>query len=211
MDNMSCFGYNSDKDLIKINQVLDAIRGIDYQTNLSISFKNTIRKFDKNELMNDITTYIKFICDEHLNSLEECQVAYRIKSKQSILMKFDKYYPNTEYDKCFNDILGLCIICKNYDFVSKINEQNLKIIDMRNGKRNNDGYRAIHLYYQRDRKHYPIEIQVVTEHDHIFNKWLHTYVYKYKSGEIGIRLRELYDNNMIDDENAFIKYLKEMI
>lgn len=39
-------------------------------------------------------------------------------------------------------------------------------MDLRNGKMIDDGYRAIHLYYQRDNLAYPIEIQLWCEDDY---------------------------------------------
>lgn len=35
-----------------------------------------------------------------------------------------------------------------------------RVVDLRNGKQVDDGYRAIHLYYQRDSLAYPIEVQL---------------------------------------------------
>ena len=34
---------------------------------------------------------------------------------------------------------------------------------MSKGKSNDDGYRGVHVYYQKDNKHYPIEIQFINE------------------------------------------------
>lgn len=57
-----------------------------------------------------------------------------------------------------------------------------------------DGYRAIHMYYQKDHYHYPIEVQFMTLKDRNFNEWLHVYLYKYTSDNtIGIKLKTLYD------------------
>ena len=49
----------------------------------------------------------------------------------------------------------------------------------------------------------PIQVQFFTERDYIFNMWLHKYVYKYKDNSIGIKLRELYDKNIIMIEEDF--------
>ena len=42
----------------------------------------------------------------------------------------------------------------------------------------NDGYRGVHVYYQKSGKHYPIEIQFNTLFDRQLNNWLHDYLYK---------------------------------
>ena len=44
---------------------------------------------------------------------------------------------------------------------------------MSKGKSNDDGYRGVHVYYQKDNKHYPIEIQFNTYSDRQLNDWLH--------------------------------------
>lgn len=46
-------------------------------------------------------------------------------------------------------------------------------MDLRNGKEEDDGYRPIHLYYQKDNLAYPIEIQLWCGKDYSFNIWSH--------------------------------------
>lgn len=194
----------------KLNNIIDIISKINYTTLLNISFKNTLRKFDKTELFADIKNYRRYLYDFISSNSDDILAECRIKATQSMQLKYDKYYPSTELDKCFNDILGIMLIVDNYNDFKEFVRDNTKLIDMSNGKRVDDGYRAIHLYYQTDRKHYPIEIQLVTQRDRIFNEWLHIFVYKYKDREIGIKLKEIYDNGLITNEEDFIKYLKEM-
>lgn len=200
-----------DENFQKLNNVIDIISKINYKSSLNISFKNTLRKFDKAELFADLKKYIKYIKEFSIINLSDLEIGYRIKAIQSMLLKYDKYYPSTELDKCFNDVLGIMLIVDNYNDFKEFTRDNIKLIDMSKGKRVDDGYRAIHLYYQDDRKHYPVEIQLVTQRDRVFNEWLHTYVYKYKDNVIGIKLKEFYDNNLITNEKDFIRYLKEMI
>ncbi|HAT4364693.1 TPA: hypothetical protein I9148_002243 [Clostridium perfringens] len=126
---------------------------------------------------------------------------YRIKSIQSINLKYDRYYPSKEINSCFNDILGIRMIVDNYDI--NIKNDKIRHVDMSKGKKNDDGYRGYHIYYKKSNYHYPIEVQFFTERDYIFNMWLHKYVYKYKDNSIGIKLRELYDKNIIMTEEDF--------
>lgn len=65
------------------------------------------------------------------------------------MLKFDKYYPNVEVNKCFNDILGIRIILNSYKSILEQNLNAFKVDDMINGKDNDDGYRGLHLYYQK--------------------------------------------------------------
>lgn len=49
--------------------------------------------------------------------LEEVALDYRVKSIESILSKYDRYYPNTQTRKVFNDILGFRAFCDSYDSI----------------------------------------------------------------------------------------------
>lgn len=49
---------------------------------------------------------------------------------------------------------------------------------MSKGKSNDDGYRGIHVYYQKDNYYYSIEIQLNTYYDIQFNDCLHDKFYK---------------------------------
>ena len=105
---------------------------------------------------------------------------YRIKSVQSSVLKYHRYYPDHQARKVFDDLLGFRSLCDNYEDVLALHEiPELRVADMSQGKANDDGYRGIHVYYQLDGHHYPIEIQYNTYYDRQFNNWLHKYIYKY--------------------------------
>ena len=82
---------------------------------------------------------------------------------------------------------------------------------MTKGKSNDDGYRGYHIYYRRSNYHYPIEIQFFTNKDFKFNIWLHTYVYKYKDNDIGVKLRKMYDSDKINDKKDFERCLEYVL
>lgn len=89
--------------------------------------------------------------------------------------------------------------------------ENVRIADMRNGKAKDDGYRAIHLYFQKDHRNYPIEIQIMTSRDRQFNEWLHIFLYKYvPNTNIGKELRNMYDKGLIKSEYDFRKEMKKL-
>lgn len=79
---------------------------------------------------------------------------------------------------------------------------------MRRGKKIDDGYHAIHLYYQKDNLSFPIEVQLWCGEDYQFNIWSHRYVYKYKNVEIGKLLYQEYINKQFNDEQGFLNRLK---
>lgn len=82
---------------------------------------------------------------------------------------------------------------------------------MSSGKKNDDGYRGYHIYYKKSNYHYAIEVQFFTERDYILNMWLHKYVYKYKDNMIGIKLKDLYDKGIIQNEDNFKEELEKGI
>ena len=181
-----------------INKLVRSLDSVSYETKLGKNLKNTLRKVDRNELMEELKDYRLF-----LKKRKDILVdyTYRIKSIQSINLKYDRYYPSKEINACFNDILGIRMIVENYDI--NIKNDKIRHVDMSKGKKNDDGYRGYHIYYKKSNYHYPIEVQFFTERDYIFNMWLHKYVYKYKDNSIGIKLRELYDKNIIMTEEDF--------
>ncbi|HFD2029976.1 MAG: hypothetical protein ACLSBN_06805 [Clostridium perfringens] len=181
-----------------INKLVRSLDSVSYETKLGKNLKNTLRKVDRNELMEELKDYRLFL-KKRKDILSD--YTYRIKSIQSINLKYDRYYPSKEINACFNDILGIRMIVDNYDI--NIKNDKIRHVDMSKGKKNDDGYRGYHIYYKKSNYHYPIEVQFFTERDYIFNMWLHKYVYKYKDNSIGIKLRELYDKNIIMTEEDF--------
>lgn len=106
----------------------------------------------------------------------------------------------------------IILILKDYTEVLIKDLSIFKVADMRNGKVNNDGYKGIHLYYQKSNKYYPIEIQINSKFDRTFNDWLHIHLYKHTdNNDIGILLRKKYDNNEIKNENEFKETLKNVL
>lgn len=190
-------------DTKKLIRTLDAIS---YETKLGKNLKNTLRKVDKNLLMDELNDYRLFL-KKRRRLLD--QYTYRIKSLQSIKLKYDRYYPTKEIGTCFNDILGIRIIVLDYDI--NLSNENIRHVDMSNGKKKDDGYRGYHIYYKKSNFHYPIEVQFFTERDYIFNMWLHKYVYKYKDNMIGIKLKDLYDKGIIQNEDDFKEELEKCI
>ena len=83
---------------------------------------------------------------------------------------------------------------------------------MTKGKANDDGYRGVHVYYQRDPNYYPIEIQFNTLYDRQLNNWLHDYVYKKNYPlSIGKELRKQYENGKIKNLKEFEEVLQNVL
>ena len=84
---------------------------------------------------------------------------------------------------------------------------------MTKGKAIDDGYRGgVHVYYQKNGKHYSIEIQFNTLYDRQLNNWLHDYLYKKEYPiEIGKIIRDKYEKGFIRSKNDFEEALKNVL
>ena len=186
-----------------INEILEynglsveILRSFSYKSQLGMSLKRTLRHFDKDELLSEIFDYTDWLADKGISEI--VSLDYRIKALKSIELKYNRYYPNRQVDKTFNDILGMRAICSDYTSILNCDSKEFHIADMSNGKKNDDGYRGVHVYYQIDNYHYPIEIQFNTVFDRQLNDWLHDYLYKKNySLSYGKDIRLLYEQGYI--------------
>lgn len=87
-----------------------------YKTSLGKSLKNTLRKFDKEELFEELRDAIRY----YTTIAGEIPYENRIKAIQSCELKYSKYYPDMNVEKAFNDILGIRITVISYDIVDCI-------------------------------------------------------------------------------------------
>lgn len=144
--------------------------------------------------------------------LSNIALDYRIKCIDSILMKYDRYYPDHQTRKVFNDILGFRAFCDSYEQVLELESNQFRIADMSTGKAVDDGYRGVHIYYQKSGKHYPIEIQFNTLYDRQLNNWLHDYLYKKNyHNNVGKIIRDKYESGMIRNEKEFVEVLEDVL
>ena len=121
-------------------------------------------------------------------------------------------YPDHQTRKVFNDILGFRAFCDSYDQILDEDSSQFRIADMSSGKAVDDGYRGIHVYYQKSGKHYPIEIQFNTLFDRQLNNWLHDYLYKKSYPiETGCIMREKYESGLIRNEHECKKVLNNVL
>ncbi len=191
----------------------NALEQLSYPSNLGKSLKNTLRKFDKNDIIEEIFRvrefYLKILLDIDL------QLEHRIKSVSSSKLKYERYFPSREVFKVYNDLLGIRVVVDDYKVVEKYLEINpifKEIADMRNGKAEDDGYRGIHIYYQMSKYHYPIEIQINTNFDRKLNDWLHMDIYKQLDDFVlGKILRRQYEKGLIRNKSEFDKEVERYV
>ena len=200
-----------DEQLLKLNGLsLSILESLSYESHLGISLKRNLHYFDKDSLIDELEAMTEWLDEQEIFS--DIALDYRIKSLDSILLKYERYYPNHPARKVFNDILGFRAFCDDYSQVLSFDSEQFRVADLTNGKAEDDGYRGAHVYYQKSGKHYPIEIQFNTLYDRQFNNWLHDYLYKkHYPAAVGKMLRDKYENGLISNGAAFKEALKDVL
>lgn len=190
---------------------ISILEKLSYKSELGINLKKNLHYFEKEKILKEIIK-VNEQYDEFAE-LHNLALDYRIKSVQSAMLKYDRYYPDHQARKVFDDLLGFRSLCDNYEDVLALKSiSELRVADMSSGKAKDDGYRGIHVYYQKDGYHYPIEIQYNTYYDRQFNNWLHKFIYKknYKD-EVGLQLRKMYESAKIQIEQDFKEALENVL
>ena len=163
----------------------------------------SLRSTPLNAILDDIAKYRSSYIDV---LVQENLIGSRFKSEDSITRKYEKTLrTGGGFKQCFNDVLGFRL---HFDDYPEEYPDYFRVVDLRKGKMIDDGYRAIHLYYQRDNLAYPIEVQLWCGRDFSFNIWSHQYVYKYKTPEIGKLLYQEYSSGIIQTEQEFLTRLQ---
>lgn len=180
---------------------------LSYRSTLGKSLKQiSLRNTPLERILKDISQYR----EGYINTVvQENLIGFRFKSDDSIIRKYEKTLKtNGGFKQCFNDILGFRL---HFDSYPDTFPDYFRVVDLRNGKHIDDGYRAIHLYYQRDSFSYPIEIQLWCGDDYRFNVWSHQYIYKYHSPDVGRMLYQEYSAGRITSELQFQKRVEQEV
>lgn len=187
------------------------LEDLSYRSNLGINLKKNLHYFKKQDLFNEVEKVNSWY--DNCTFLHELALDYRIKSIQSAQLKYEKYFPDHQTRKVFDDLLGFRSLCDSYEDVLVLKKyEKIRVADMSLGKAQDDGYRGVHVYFQLDSYHYPIEIQYNTYFDRQFNNWLHKYFYKKNYEDIvGRCLREMYECAKIQTEKEFKEALQHVL
>lgn len=199
------------EQLLRMNglsmEILDALS---FESHLGVPLKRNLHYFDKDLLISELITMTEWLDEQEI--LSDIALDYRVKSLDSILLKYERYYPEHQTRKLFNDILGFRAFCDSYSQVLEGEIFQFRIADMTSGKAVDDGYRGVHVYYQKSGRHYPIEIQFNTLFDRQLNNWLHEYLYKKNYPiEIGKIIREKYESGFVRNEQDFKEVLNNVL
>lgn len=199
------------EQLLRMNglsmEILDALS---FESHLGVPLKRNLHYFDKDLLISELITMTEWLDEQEIFS--DIALDYRVKSLDSILLKYERYYPEHQTRKVFNDILGFRAFCDSYSQVLEGEIFQFRIADMTSGKAVDDGYRGVYVYYQKSGRHYPIEIQFNTLFDRQLNNWLHEYLYKKNYPiEIGKIIREKYESGFVRNEQDFKEVLNNVL
>ena len=199
------------EQLLRMNglsmEILDALS---FESHLGVPLKRNLHYFDKDLLISELITMTEWLDEQEI--LSDIALDYRVKSLDSILLKYERYYPEHQTRKVFNDILEFRAFCDSYSQVLEGEIFQFRIADMTSGKAVDDGYRGVHVYYQKSGRRYPIEIQFNTLFDRQLNNWLHEYLYKKNYPiEIGKIIREKYESGFVRNEQDFKEVLNNVL
>ncbi|MBR2824394.1 MAG: hypothetical protein IKE24_12000 [Clostridia bacterium] len=190
---------------------VDILESLSCKSELGLNLKKTLRHISRERMEDELIRVSSWYDSQEI--LRELALDLRIKSVESGMLKYDRYYPDKEISKTFNDLLGFRSILDSYEEMDELRTNKLfRFADMSSGKANDDGYRGIHVYYQKDNYCYPIEIQYNTYYDRQINNWLHQYVYKQcKVDGIGRLMRNRYEAGLIRSAEEFKEVLKNVL
>ena len=78
--------------ILEVNGLsVETLSSLSYRTSLKKSLKQTIRHFDRDELINDICAMADGLDEQTI--LSQMALDYRVKSVASIISKYDRYPP----------------------------------------------------------------------------------------------------------------------
>lgn len=109
---------------------------------MGISLKKNLRYFHERELFDELDDIRRWY--QRASLIDELPVDSRIKSKQSVVLKHHRYFPDHQARKVFNDLLGFRSMCDTYeDVLCLSNRTHFRVADLSWGKVVDDGYRGV--------------------------------------------------------------------
>ena len=114
-----------DKNGLSVN----ILQELSYESKMGKSLVNSLRKFEKEALFEEVSEMIRFYQEAEV--LDNVDLDYRIKSVDSCIRKYNKFYPEMRLEKVFNDILGFRMLVDSYDTLLEGEiPQEVRIVDM---------------------------------------------------------------------------------
>ena len=82
-------------DILRVNGLsIEILDKLSYQSEIGKSLKQNLHYFDHDELMAELATMTLWLQEQQ--ELEDIAIDYRIKSMDSIELKYQRYYPNRQ-------------------------------------------------------------------------------------------------------------------
>lgn len=172
------------------------------------SFRSSYGKsFNKLEvdgrLVQCVIADLPWINQSLANIPELLSYTFRVKTIDSIRRKVARH-PDLKAASVFNDVIGIRLVVDKYP---EVYPEYYRVVDMRNGKHVDDGYRGVHLYYKLDNFHYQIEVQLWSEEHSVYNSWMHKFGYKQFSSE---KLNVVYEEYKKGNIKTYQDYMRRL-
>lgn len=107
------------EDILKKDGLsLKLLEKLSYCSDMGIRLKNNLHYFDRDVLLRELLEMNRWY--DTCGLLSGLFIDYRIKSIQSAMLKFERYYPDHQAAKVFNDMLGFRTFCDNYENVMSL-------------------------------------------------------------------------------------------
>ena len=91
-------------NVLEVNGLsLDILEALSYRSRLGISLKKNLHYFDKDALLEELIDMSEWLSEQPI--LDKIALDFRVKSEESIRSKYDRYYPDHQVRKVFNDII----------------------------------------------------------------------------------------------------------
>ena len=99
---------------------IEILKKLSYKSSLGINLKKNLHYFDKEQLLEEIKRVNAWY--DRFSELHELALDYRIKSIQSAMLKYERYYPEHQARKVFDDLLGFRSLCDSYEDVLELKD-----------------------------------------------------------------------------------------
>lgn len=98
------------EQLLKMNGLsVEILNALSFESHLGIPLKKNQHYFDKELLIEELVAMAEWLDEQEI--ISGIALDYRVKSLDSILLKYERYYPDNQTRKVFNDILGFRVFC----------------------------------------------------------------------------------------------------
>lgn len=118
------------EDILKKDGLsLKMLEELSFHSNMNINLKKNLHYFDKEKLFDELKKINKWY--DACEYLHNFTIDYRIKSIQSAFLKYQRYYPDHQVAKVFNDMLGFRTLCDSYENILSLKTcKQIRIADM---------------------------------------------------------------------------------